>query len=157
QIAALVRISTLVAERGVVLWIVTSDAQQAAPPDKAFSAIGGALWSLGRVLINEMPRLSVQLLDLPGIAAPSKRAELVAAELLAATSESKIVWTPQGRHVPRLRRGLPTLWASPSDTVSLGTAHLGGLDALGWDVRTPQSVGYGQVEIEVHAAGLNFR
>src|SRR6516165_7272353 len=104
-----------------------------------------------------MPHLSVRLLDLPGVAAPSELAELVASELVAATAESEIVWTPQGRHVLRLRRGLPTRWAMASDTLSVGTAHIGGLDALGWEVRTPQPVEEGQVEIEVHAAGLNFR
>src|SRR4029077_10504336 len=33
----------------------------------------------------------------------------------------------------------------------------GGIEALGWEFRTPAPVGPGQVEIEVHAAGLNFR
>ena len=157
QITALARIATSVAERHAVLWVITCDAQQATLAHSAFSPVGGALWSLGRVLVNEMPRLSVRLLDLPGAATSGERAELVAAELVAATVENEIVWTPQGRHVLRLRRGLPTLWATPSEMVSVGTAHVGGLDALGWEIRTPQPVEEGQVEIEVHAAGLNFR
>ena len=157
QITALARIATSVAERHAVLWVITCDAQQATLAHSAFSPVGGALWSLGRVLVNEMPRLSVRLLDLPGTATSGERAELVATELVAATVENEIVWTPQGRHVLRLRRGLPTLWATPSEMVSVGTAHIGGLDALGWEIRTPQPVEEGQVEIEVHAAGLNFR
>ena len=157
QIAALARIATNAVERHAVLWVVTCEAQQTTLAHQAFGPVGGALWGLGRVLINEMPRLSVRLLDLPGAAAPGERAQLVAAELVAATAESEIVWTPQGRHVPRLRRGLPTRWAMASDMLSVGTAHIGGLDALGWEVRTPQPVEEGQVEIEVRAAGLNFR
>jgi NADPH:quinone reductase-like Zn-dependent oxidoreductase/acyl carrier protein len=157
QIAALARIASIAVERHAVLWVVTCEAQQATLAYEAFSPVGGALWGLGRVLVNEMPRLSVHLLDLPGGAAPGERALLVAAELAAATAESEVVWTPQGRHVPRLRRGLPTRWAMASDMLSVGTAHVGGLDALGWEVRTPQPVEEGQVEIEVHAAGLNFR
>jgi len=157
QITALARIATTAAECRAALWVITCDAQQATLAHKAFNPIGGALWGLGRVLVNEMPRLSVRLLDLPGTATSGERAELVAAELIAATAESEIVCTPQGRHVLRLRRGLPMLWAMPSDIVSVGTAHIGGLDALGWEIRTPEPVGDGQVEIDVHAAGLNFR
>jgi phthiocerol/phenolphthiocerol synthesis type-I polyketide synthase C len=157
QIAALARVATIAVERHAVLWLVTCEAQQTSLAHQAFGPVGGALWGLGRVLVNEMPRLSVRLLDLPGAAPPDKRAQLVAAELVAATAESEVVWTPDGRHVPRLRRGLPTRWAMASDMLSVGTAHIGGLDALGWEVRTPQPVAEGQVEIEVHAAGLNFR
>jgi len=157
QIAALARIATIAVERHAALWVVTCDAQQAGLAHQTPGPVGGALWGLGRVLVNEMPRLSVRLLDLPGVAAPGERAQLVAAELAAATAESEVVWTSQGRHVPRLRRGLPTRWAMASDTLSVGTAHTGGLDALGWEVRVPQPVEEGQVEIEVHASGLNFR
>ena len=157
QTAALVRTAAFTVERGAVLWVVTCEAQQATLAHQAYSSVGGALWGLGRVLVNEMPRLSVRLLDLPGVAAPGERAQLVAAELAAATAETEVVWTPQGRHVPRLRRGLPTRWAMASDVLSVGTAHIGGLDTLGWEVRTPQPVEAGQVEIEVHASGLNFR
>jgi len=157
QVAALARIATLAAERDAALWVITRDAQQATLPRQTLGTAGGALWGLGRVLVNEMPRLAVRLLDLPGVAAPDGRAELVAAELGAASAESEIVWTLHGRHVLRLRRGLPIRWAMASDTLSVGTAHIGGLDALGWEVRTPQPVEEGQVEIEVHAAGLNFR
>src|SRR5207245_7338652 len=57
----------------------------------------------------------------------------------------------------RLRRGLPPRWADDSDVLTLASRHPGGLDSLGWEVRTPRQVGVGEVEIEVHAAGLNFR
>ena len=157
QIAALAQIATIAVERRATLWVVTCEAQQAAHAQQAFGPVGGALWGLGRVLINEMSHLSVRLLDLPGTAAPDERAQLVAGEFAAATTESEVVWTPLGRHVPRLRRGLPARWATPADELSVGTTHIGGLDALGWEVRTPQLVEEGQVEIEVHAAGLNFR
>ena len=56
----------MAAERHAVLWVVTCDAQQATLVHRAFDPVGGALWGLGRVLVNEMPRLSLRLLDLPG-------------------------------------------------------------------------------------------
>jgi acyl transferase domain-containing protein/NADPH:quinone reductase-like Zn-dependent oxidoreductase/NAD(P)-dependent dehydrogenase (short-subunit alcohol dehydrogenase family)/acyl carrier protein len=157
QLAELARVATIAAERDAALWVVTCEAQQTTLAHRAFSPVGSALWGLGRVLVNEMPRLSVCLVDLPGAVAPSKRAQLVAAELLAATAESEVVWTSRGRHVPRLRRGLPTRWAMASDMLSVGAVPIGGLDALGWEARTPRPVAAGQVEIDVYASGLNFR
>ncbi len=157
QIAALARLAAIAAERQAVLWVVTSGAQQTTLAHQPAQLVGGALWSFGRVLVNELPRLSTRLLDLPGTAALGERARLVAVELAAATAETEIVWTPQGRHVLRLRRGLSPRWARASDLLSVATTHTGGLDALGWEVRTPRPVGRGEVEIEVHAAGLNFR
>ena len=157
QIAALARLATIAGERHAALWVVTGGAQQATLAHHAFGPVGGALWSLGRVLVNEMPRLSVRLLDLPGAAAPGERARLVAAELAAATVETEVVWTPQGRHVLRLRRGLPPRWARASDVLSVATTHAGGLDSLSWEAQAPRPAGPGEVEIEVRAAGLNFR
>jgi acyl transferase domain-containing protein/NADPH:quinone reductase-like Zn-dependent oxidoreductase/acyl carrier protein len=157
QIAALAGIATTAVERHAVLWVVTCEAQHATLAQRAFNPVGGALWGLGRVLVNEMPRLSVHLLDLPAAADPGQRAELVVSELVAATPENEVVWTPEGRHVLRLHRGLPTRWAMASDMLSVGAAHIGGLDALGWELATAQPVESGQVEIDVHAAGINFR
>src|SRR5204863_3322028 len=61
------------------------------------------------------------------------------------------------RHVLRLRRGLPPRWAESGDTLGLTSDRPGGLDALSWKMTPPRDVGPGEVAIEVHAAGLNFR
>src|SRR6266851_1827578 len=118
QIAALARVATMAVERDAILWIVTCAAQQATAESNGAHVVGGALWSLARVLVNEMPRLSVRLLDLSPAAAPGERVRQVAAELAAASVETEVVWTGHGRHVPRLRRGLPPRWANASDLLS---------------------------------------
>jgi acyl transferase domain-containing protein/NADPH:quinone reductase-like Zn-dependent oxidoreductase/acyl carrier protein len=156
QIAALARHATKAADRNAELWVVTCDAQQAALADEPICLVGGALWGFARVLVNEMPSLSVRLLDLASSTPPGERAWQVTAELGAATRD-EIVWTPQGRHVLRVRRGLPPRWADESDLLTLGSRHPGGLDSLGWGIGAVQPVGAGQIEIDVHAAGLNFR
>jgi acyl transferase domain-containing protein/acyl carrier protein len=157
QIAALARVAAICAKRDAALWIVTCEAQQATVANHGAGLVGGALWGLGRTLVNEMPQLSVRLLDLSHAAALGERAEQVTAEVTAVSVETEVVWTPHGRHVPRLRRGLPPRWAKASDVLSLSTSHPGGIEALGWQYRRAAPVGPGQVEIEVHAAGLNFR
>jgi acyl transferase domain-containing protein/NADPH:quinone reductase-like Zn-dependent oxidoreductase/NAD(P)-dependent dehydrogenase (short-subunit alcohol dehydrogenase family)/acyl carrier protein/SAM-dependent methyltransferase len=157
QIAALAQVATEAAERDAALWVITCDAQQATAAPEPVCLVGGALWSLARVLVNEMPRLSLRLIDLAGNAPPGERARQIAAELAAAADGEEIVWTPQGRHVLRVRRGLPPRWAKESDLLTLGSRHPGGLDSLGWEISPSRAVGPSQVEIEVHAAGLNFR
>src|SRR4029077_7611067 len=110
-----------------------------------------------RVLANEMPRLSLRVLDLPSALTINDRARHIAAELSGSQSADEIVWTPEGRHVLRMRRGIPPRFSDPFDVLTLGSRHPGGLDSLGWEAAAPRPVGAGQVEVEVHAAGLNFR
>jgi phthiocerol/phenolphthiocerol synthesis type-I polyketide synthase C len=157
QIAMLARVATEVADRNSVLWVVTCDAQQATVAKESVCLVSGAVWGFARVLVNEMPRVSLRLLDVAGSALPGERARQIAAELATDALEGETVWTPQGRHVLRVRRGLPPRRANEVDLLTLGSRHPGGLDSLGWELDRPQSVGPRQIEIEVHAAGLNFR
>ncbi len=157
QIAALARLAHEAAQRRAALWVVTCDAQQTTSGDPGGGLVGAALWGLARVLGNELPRLSIRLIDLAAAAAPGERARQVAAELASATPETEIVWTAHGRHVLRLRSGLPPLRATQAEMLTLASSHSGGLDALGWQRRAPSTLEPGEVEIDVHAAGLNFR
>jgi phthiocerol/phenolphthiocerol synthesis type-I polyketide synthase C len=157
EVAALARLAARTAERQAALWVVTCDAQQPGLGNVEEAAIAAALWGLGRVLVNETPGLSLRLIDLAGTVPPAERARQVADELAADSDESEIVWTPQGRHVPRLRSGLPRCWAAPDDLLGLAAGPAGGIDSLAWEIRTLPAVGRGEVEIEVRAAGLNFR
>ena len=157
QITALTRIAAAAAERSAPLWVVTCDAQQPAPADADAAPTGGANWGIARVLVNEMPRLSLRLVDLASATPVAEQARRLRAELTGETPEREIVWTAHGRHAPRLRPGLPPRWARPEDVLELSHGQAGGLEALGWKVAAPRPVGPGEVEIEVHAAGLNFR
>ncbi|HEX3861584.1 MAG TPA: SDR family NAD(P)-dependent oxidoreductase [Stellaceae bacterium] len=156
-ISLVARVASVAAQQHVPLYLVTSGAQQA-PDGVAEPAItGAAIWGFGRVLFNEMPRLSLRLIDLlPGLPG-AERAARFAQELAAASDETEIVWTAAGRHVLRLRRGLPPRWADAGDALALTSAQQGGLDSLGWQANTRRAPGAGEVTIDVHAAGLNFR
>ncbi|HJU19597.1 MAG TPA: SDR family NAD(P)-dependent oxidoreductase, partial [Stellaceae bacterium] len=157
QLAAFAHIAAEAAERHAALWLVTCDAQQATGAEPETASVGAALWGLGRVLVNEMPRLSLRLVDFAAATPAHERASRLARELLADSPESEIVWAPEGRHALRLRWGLPPRWAGRSDGLSLGSSHSGGLGSLAWEARPPRPIGPGEVEIEVEAAGLNFR
>jgi NADPH:quinone reductase-like Zn-dependent oxidoreductase/acyl carrier protein/SAM-dependent methyltransferase len=150
------RIAAAAAERGVPLWIVTRGAQQDARGTDV-GLVGAALWGFGRVLLNEIPRLSLRLVDLPTTIDTAELADRLLSELTASPVDTEIVWTATGRHVLRLRRGLPPCWADAADPVALTSERPGGLDALGWKPLPQRAVGPGEVAIQVQAAGLNFR
>ncbi|MBV8334015.1 MAG: polyketide synthase dehydratase domain-containing protein, partial [Alphaproteobacteria bacterium] len=156
QIIAVARLATTASERSAVLWVVTSEAHQATLRRQPDHLVGSALWGFARTLVNEMPRLSIRLLDLPGTASPGERAKMVAAELTSGSEETEVIRTPQGRHVLRVHTGFPLRWAEPSDVLSLEAIDSGGRSPS-WVVKERRLVGPDEVEIEVHATGLNFR
>jgi acyl transferase domain-containing protein/NADPH:quinone reductase-like Zn-dependent oxidoreductase/acyl carrier protein len=156
QVALFGRIAAAAARQQTSLWLVTAGAQQAAKAGPG-GLIGAALWGLGRVLANEIPRLELRSIDLdPGIGWAG-RARCIDAELRAPTPDTEIVWNATGRHVLRLRRGLPPRWAGPQDAIMLDREPSGGFDALGWRPAAPRPPGPGEVTIDVAATGLNFR
>ncbi|HYC26288.1 MAG TPA: SDR family NAD(P)-dependent oxidoreductase, partial [Roseiarcus sp.] len=53
--------------------------------------------------------------------------------------------------------GLPPRRALRSDPLTLTSSLTGGLDSLSWAIRRLRPLEAGEVEIEAHAAGLNFR
>ncbi|HEX5453549.1 MAG TPA: type I polyketide synthase [Stellaceae bacterium] len=154
------RVADAAAQREIPLWLVTAGAQQAANAGPG-GLRGAALWGFARVLANEIPHLSVRLIDLDPEAGQAAWARCIDAELRAPgpgiEPDTEIVWNSAGRHVLRLRRGLPTRWAEPRDAVILDRPQSGGFDALGWRPAEPRPPGPGEVAIEVAAAGLNFR
>jgi phthiocerol/phenolphthiocerol synthesis type-I polyketide synthase C len=152
----LARAATKAAERKIPLWLVTSGAQQAEETG-AGDLVGGALWGFGRVLINEIPGLALRLVDLPPAMTPDRRVRVLAGEIAAAGAQNEIVWTVAGRHVLRLRRGPPPIPAQQDEAVFAACAPPGGLDRLEWNIVPPRAPGPGEIEIEVAAAGLNFR
>src|SRR4051812_2078884 len=155
-ISRVARLAAAAAERQTSLWLITSGAHQ--PSGKGNKGlVGAALWGFGRVLVNEIPRLELRLLDLPPGAGSGDRADCIARELAAESPETEIIWTASGRHVLRLRRGLPPRLAASTDAVALASEPPGGLDSLGWKLAEQRDPGPGEVAIEVHAAGLNFR
>jgi acyl transferase domain-containing protein/NADPH:quinone reductase-like Zn-dependent oxidoreductase/acyl carrier protein len=146
MLARIAMLAALPAEPGIhVSLIVRSDMV-----DRA--AIAG----VRRVLANEAPHVATRLIQLETL--PLDRAAACAAmELLNADIEQEVRWGPNGRSVPRVRRGLPHARnESPAD-LRLTIERPGLLDSLGWTDAAPTTPGEGEVTIGIEAAGLNFR
>jgi NADPH:quinone reductase-like Zn-dependent oxidoreductase/NADP-dependent 3-hydroxy acid dehydrogenase YdfG/acyl carrier protein len=148
------RVARIAAERQVPLWLVTSGKQQ---PSGDAGLVGAATWGFGRVLRNELPGLTLRLIDLPPGMPWAERAQLLVQELAATSADAESVWTPIGRHVLRLRRGVPSEWARPDDAIVASYERPGRLEQLGWSRAQTRPLRPGEIEIEVRAAGVNFR
>lgn len=144
------------------LWLVTPGAMQHLAGGEAERPTQAALWGFGRVATNEYPGLQIKLVDPAPDYDAVRMAELLATEILQPTTESELVFNRRGRHALRLRRGLGASRQSGGRRrrdagLRLEIRRSGSLDQLAWMPMRRRLPGPGEVEIEVAAAGLNFR
>jgi acyl transferase domain-containing protein len=138
------------------LYFVTRGAQAVdlAPVDPVQSS----LWGLRAALALEHPELRATALDLDPRGEADEGASL-AEELLADDREALRARRQGARYAARLVRSKAP--ASPAATEPpvrrLVTKERGVLDRLAWQDAKRVPPGPGQVEIRVHATGLNFR
>lgn len=123
-----------------------------------------ALWGFGRTMINEAPDNAVRLVDLEDCSASAVIVEALARELDWQNSEDEIVLTASGqRFVPRMRilhQDDPAEKKSSRDQLDvyrLGFQMPGQLRNLRWERYPHVAPGEDQLEVEIHATGLNFR
>ena len=152
-----------VREKPPQLWIVTRAAQPA-PGDGAPRTTAGldqaALLGMGRVIINEQPNLRCRLVD---IGSEGAELEPLVAELRADDVEEEIALRGDRRYCPRWsaasmgRLPLPRRKAREGEGIRLETGGPGVLENLAWRILARRPPGAGEIEIEIEAAGLNFR
>ena len=152
-------------------WLVTVRAALAwLPPavrseldDHAPDVDDAALWGLGRVAMNEFADVPIRLVD---CADPDRLECMVAGllnEMLAPDAENEVILTSDARYTPRLCTkplpppAVPTDAAGDREIVRLGFTQPGPLKHLEWCRDRLAAPGPDEVEIEVRAAGLNFR
>ncbi|MGF1425497.1 acyltransferase domain-containing protein [Kitasatospora sp. LaBMicrA B282] len=160
----LTRIATVVAEnpaRPPRLCVITTRAQAVADgelPDSRYAGLTGAC----RVLRNEHPDIAVTMLDVDDLRAPGT-AELIAAELTAPRTDEEIAIRAGRRYAARLRLAplkdadLRTVTADPAEEgLTLEVRSPGDLDTVTLLTHRRRPPGPGEIEVRVHAFGLNF-
>src|SRR6185437_763215 len=142
------------------LWIVTRGAQGPALE----SLLPSTLWGFGRSVAAEYPEMRVVRLDLD----PSRettgeelsRLLTLKHSLPALAVEDELAWRGNELYCPRLRPIAPVLAQNSNaeelnEHLTLVTAGtLEGIELTAADRAIPKE---GEIEIRVHAAGLNFR
>ncbi len=143
------------------LWIFTVGTQAVAADD-AVRVAHASVWGLRRVLANESPQLAARCVD-TDTCVESWAAG--ADELLAGSREDELAFRLGQRYVHRLRRYVPSEaevaapdgGAAASHYTELRVTRPGDLRSLAWIAMPPLELEPDGVEIEVHAAGLNFK
>lgn len=128
--------------------------EAASAGDSACAGEEAGIHAFVRVAINEFPEIDLRLVD---IASPTPAAEL-AAILAADNAERELRITGSGIEVNRVRRGMERdLPLADGERAVLHFADGVGLDGFEWLRQSRQEPGEGKIEVEVAAAGLNYR
>jgi acyl transferase domain-containing protein/thioesterase domain-containing protein/acyl carrier protein len=142
------------------IFLVTAGAQPALPEDQ-INITQSPLIGLGRTLITEFPRIATRLIDLAP-AHSNRDTDPLLQEILFITAETEIAYRNSTRLVSRIVR--TTLEQHPAKSrIHQPTAYRLQIPASGiMDELAPQSMSRRkprpeEIEIEIHAAALNFR
>ncbi|MGB7711449.1 MAG: SDR family NAD(P)-dependent oxidoreductase [Microcoleus sp.] len=146
------------------LVLVTKGAQAVGESVKSVSVAQSPLWGLGRVINNEFPNLQCTKVDISLADSPAEIQSLFA-QLWSDEGEDEIALRGEARYVHRLMSVSPPDIAtekkktvtSDSQPFRLEISKPGILDNLTLRAIERPKPGPGEVEIQVCAAGLNFK
>jgi hypothetical protein len=146
------------------LVLVTKGAQAVGESVKSVSVAQSPLWGLGRVINNEFPNLQCTKVDISQADSPAEILSLFA-QLWSDEQEDEIALRGEARYVHRLMSVSPADIATEkkkavtaeSQPFRLEISQPGILDNLTWRAIERPKPGPGEVEVQVCAAGLNFK
>jgi acyl transferase domain-containing protein/acyl carrier protein len=140
------------------LWLLSDRAQPIIDSSSVRNFQQSTLWGLGRVVAVEHPQLGCTCLDFDLEQGPDYT-DAVVTELTASDAENQVGWRRGKRYVARLAPdpSPETLPADECAAYTVVTQAVGDFDKLttvAIERRPPASH---EVEIEIHATGLNFK
>ncbi|HEV8558294.1 MAG TPA: SDR family NAD(P)-dependent oxidoreductase [Actinophytocola sp.] len=133
------------------LWLVSGPAGVNPAPERATDPVGATLWGATRAVACEHSVLGIRRVSVER----DVHVDRLAREVLDPTAEDEVVLTASGRFVPRLR-DLPPAPAGDSP-YRLTVRDPGPAYRLAWVAMDVPEPGPGEVVVEVHAAGVNYR
>ncbi len=149
-------------------WLITANAASSllprhpGTPPAASVAADSALWGFGRTMLNEADRCAIRLIDLQTPLAVDTAAASLDREFEQPDDEQEVILTSSGeRYASRLgieeRPDGQAHEALLEPTLSLGFQLPGQLRNLRWEAQPRRELLPGEIEVDVHATGLNFR
>jgi acyl transferase domain-containing protein/acyl carrier protein/protein-L-isoaspartate O-methyltransferase len=147
------------------LWLVTGGTQAMSRSATSVSVAQAPMWGLSRTITNEHPNLRSTVIDLSTEPTPEEIDSLFD-ELMADDKEDELALRGPSRYIHRLMRvslakiqeaahQTASTEASQPYTVEITTPGI--LDNLTMRASDRPAPGVGEVEIQVHAAALNFK
>lgn len=145
------------------LCVVTAGAEILPSESATAGVLGAPLWGLVRVIRNEHPELQTRLIDVGSACGPDEASALLA-EATRADGEPEVLLRGRRRFLHRLRPvhlgaggALREASVEPDAQFRLEIPTRGLLERLTVRRRARPEPARGEVEIEVRAAGLNFK
>ena len=145
------------------IWLVTRGMQRTGREENPNSVAHAPIWGLGRTLGLELPELPCVAVDLDPAVAPGEQ-EWLWEEIFAPDGEDQVSFRAGERLVARLRRSRiedrsekEGLEVPANQPYQLDTTKRGVMENLTLRPASRREPGPGEVEIRVHATGLNFR
>ncbi|RQH10614.1 MgcI [Okeania hirsuta] len=147
----------------IPMWLVTQGTQNIFDAAEVVQPQQGSLWGLGRVISLEHPELKCGRIDLDSTSNFAETIPILVDELFYQDNEDQIAIRQGVRYVARLVRQQKQKISSEEELglenqpVELKLSEYGLIDKLNWQVMERRSPQENEVEIQVKAAGLNFR
>ena len=145
-------------------WMITREAQAVLPSDCLLGIDQSPLWGMSKVIGLEYPDARVTCLDLGSVPTPNE-AKMVVDELLSNTDEDQVAYRQQIRYVGRFARYTQDnrqieqarLARPNTQPIQVVIRKRGDLDHVALQPEPRMRPKPGEIEIRVHAVGLNFR
>jgi acyl transferase domain-containing protein/NADPH:quinone reductase-like Zn-dependent oxidoreductase/acyl carrier protein len=142
------------ADGGLPLWLVTRGAVALDGDGGLDGLAGAALPALARTAALELPDFRCRCLDLDPAAAPDDFTPL-AVEIASEDGETQVAWRGGVRHALRVRPAIVPAPLEPPFRLELAEpGRMESLRPVPLDRRPPEP---GEIELAIHATGLNFR
>ncbi|MGD1700256.1 SDR family NAD(P)-dependent oxidoreductase [Dapis sp. BLCC M229] len=147
----------------IPMWLVTQGTQNIFDAAEVVQPQQGSLWGLGRVISLEHPELRCGRIDLDPTSNFAEMVPILVDELFSEDNEDQIAIRQGVRYIARLVRQQKQKISSEEELglenqpVELKLSEYGLIDKLNWQVMERRPPQENEVEIQVKAAGLNFR
>ncbi|VAW80206.1 Polyketide synthase modules and related proteins [hydrothermal vent metagenome] len=140
----------------ISVWLLTQQAQSVVTSDQLQGLMQSPLWGMGKVIALEHPELHCKRIDIDR-PDPKNISQYICNEFNSQNTEDQIAYRAGQRYVARLAAYHSTEKTPPKGVWRLGLDERGTLDNIYYqsiERRPPQA---DEVEVKIHAAGMNFR
>ena len=139
--------------------IITRGSQAVEKEEKELSVFQAPVLGLGKVIETEHPELGCLRIDLdPGQKSLAEEIQRLLEDLSDESKESEIAYRSGNRKVPRLQSFHDSATSKRvSGPMELGFSKMGSLSNLQLQPLSRRKPEKGEVEVRIHATGLNFK
>jgi acyl transferase domain-containing protein len=142
------------------LWVITRGCQAVVPGRECPAIAQASVWGMARAIVLEKPELECASIDLDPLAG-AREVDPLVAEMVALARDDQVALRAGRRFLPRIHRRRSTrverLSVPDSESICLESGQRGVLDRLELRPAARRRPGAGEVELRVHASGLNFK